>query len=263
MDKDENKNSSESSAEELTEEEGSETSKGGDNTLEPNSEENVPLHKHPRFKEVIEEKNAYRNRLAQVEAEKEALRAEMMRNRDESGRKPSYASELEELKAVGADTNVASKLLDIVERIATRKSQETLRPVANDLVKTKVSNSIRNFKESHEDYDKYSQKMGEVFETLPPSDKAWVMSSEEGVAHLYLKAKSLDKNSEQEIEDKGRNDAYKSKALKSSISGTRGDVSSSKGSMTTKEFEELDLETYGKNQKKFEEAHMRALGILK
>jgi hypothetical protein len=173
----------------------------------------------PRFDEVIQQRNAARERELALEAKVRELEARQSGNSAKSQVDVVAARLVAELDmAPEAARKLAAIQLETAGEIAKSQTQE-LR-AANH--RNEIDSWSRGLAQKYGDYKDVAPAMEKVFGQLPPQTQDLVVSSPAGLEMLYSYAKAQLPSQAKSAFDKGAKQAYENKALKQAVSSSPG-----------------------------------------
>ena len=207
---------------------------------------NVPFHEHPRFQELVREKQEAARERDEVKARLE--RMESIASKAVVSREDSEV--VNELVDLGLDNKNAEKLLKVIDRVASKRAQKEIEPIAQRSQEATVNSQIASFESGHPEFSKYKDKMNDIYSKLSPQLRQALHADLKGGLELLLsKAKEGDLESiRKESEDKGRQEAYQNKSMKQAISSSKGGPSGKPGDLSAEAIEKMDMATYLKNK---------------
>ena len=260
-------NRTESSAVQVEEETPVQTQTDEKSAAGGTSDDNIPFHEHPRFKELVEEKNRAR-------AESEALRMEVENlkqrdrnagNNDESPVKSALDNRIENLMNQGMDRSAAVSFANSEIGMVQDVLRQNFDPILQDQRQMKLALSLEKFKQEHSDYPKYKQAMSDKLSSLDKATQSIILSNlDEGLKYLY----DISRNGnigeiEKSSVEKGRQEAYEKKQEKSSVSPS---PSSSPASLINSLHDELKNidgnDEYAKKKKELDQKEAKLLGVM-
>jgi hypothetical protein len=233
-------NSSTSAAVENENTESSEKTQAEANSAQTSEkEDSLPFHQHPRFKELIEEKNELRGQLSHMER----LLNEKLNSQTQSDPLEGARAKL---KGLGVDDKAAAELLDAVRIVADNRVGNLEK--AN--VQQQIDSWVTDFSRSHKDYEELEPQMYEVFSALQPRTQQLIASDPMGIQLLYdhVKQQGSEQSAKKAYQD-GVKAGYKNKQEKSSVSPTTGGSTNPPGELTRKSIDEMSIEEYKKRRK--------------
>ena len=228
-----------------------------------NSSNDVPFHEHPRWKEVMEEKNNMKMQAEMLAREVETLKRQNAGNNEASKQKSMFDEYVDKYVNKGMDRASATDFVQDLFGVAQTVSQQSVAPLYQTQGQLTLSQSLSSFEKDNPDYKKYSTKMSEILATMPKQDQDWIMMNlPRGLKQLYNEAKEADREViEKEQVEKGRREAYEKKQEKASVSQSR---SSSLGTITeslVEELKSLSNEQYSKRKAEFDEYEAKMKGL--
>lgn len=204
-----------------------------------NEAENQPFHKHPRFQELVREKNQLKSQISNMER--------ILAEKSGPAKPDPIALARKELTDLGMKEDAAEKVLNAAKLAAKAELGDRVNAVEANAGKREMDAWLNDFSKNHEDYAELEPQMFEVFQALPDNTKTLVVSDPMGLQLLYDHVKV--QNMKDELDKsykKGTEDGYKSKKNKSSISPTPGGSKNTPGEVTRKSVGEMSLQEYKK-----------------
>ncbi len=233
---------------------------------EPENSGHVP---YIRFKEVNDKMRSFESELAKLRSEKElaSKAATSVEDLDETEEEQmsKYAKILEEK---GLDPKTSAALSQVIKDIskqeakgrfakesakaearATAKAEETKK--LNAQAAQDIQGWQEGLRKEHPDYAKYEPQMQKEWESLDPGARMALVSSKKAMEMLYKVAKSADvEPARAEGEEKGREEAYKTKGLKSALSSLPGATADPHKAFTAEDVGNMSKEFYTANKDK-------------
>ena len=202
---------------------------------EESTERGIP---YPRFKEVIDEKNALMRRLNELESRF---------NTQSQAQEPEAVSRaVKKLVQKGMDEDAAKELVSTQFELAAQVAEERVAPLRQSQSKKEVDEWVAGFKKDHPDYNELEPQMYEAWRSLSPAAQDLIVADQRGLELLYdhVKVKKLEEDLKQRYEQ-GIQDGYQNKQAKIGVSGepNRG---SSKGIPSRRDIAQMSLEDYMK-----------------
>lgn len=231
-------------------------------TATKDSSSDIPFHEHPRFKELVDEKNQYKMQLELFRKEVDDLKKQNQGNMEASKNQSAFDLAVDRLVKKGMDHSTATEFVkDQVELMQT-VVQQNVAPLYQSQGQLTLSQTLDSFRQKYPDYDKYKTKMSEILASMPKSDQDWIMSNlSRGLKTLYDEAKEKDKEIiEKELIEKGKQEAYNKKREKVSISQTKG--SSVITEDLIEELSKLSPEEYAKRKPEFDKYEAQLKGLI-
>ena len=189
------------------------------------SNENEGFHNHPRFKELVSEKNELKKQNEMIMQEMEKIRSQIPQRQSEN-RPDELVQKVKHF--LNTDDATAEEFVRLQEQIAERKAGQIVRPVSETALQTRVDMITDRFFEQNKDAKELEPEMKKVLLEMNPYDRAQVVRmSDGGLSTLYERAKNK-KLSDllEKSKNDGRNEAYENKSAKQSItSGSSGNSS--------------------------------------
>ena len=211
------------------------------NTAPEPKEENTPFHKHPRFQELISEKNELTNKVSQME--------KLLQEKFEPKGPTPMELAKQELSSLGLDDKATEKLLKAVQHITRGDIETSVAPVSKALAAKEIESWVEKFAKEHEDYEELEPKMAETFYALPAETQKMLASDPVGTQLLYDHVKQqMVKEELKKSYEKGVSDGYKNKQNKSAGSPTTGGSANPPGELTREAIKNMSLEEYKKNR---------------
>lgn len=204
-----------------------------------------------RFNEVIEERNASRQREIALEARLQNLES----SRSQAGPKRESVADLEVKRLVaklGMSEDAAKELVESQLNIANslRRDQEVAqsRFQAEQWAKQKAKDDA--------DYAAIEPELDRQFSSLKPEMQTFIASNADALEMFYGNVKSKHQsNKAKEAYSKGADEAYKNKAAKQAVSSVPGSSSSGgKTSLTRDSIRKMDVKEYMSRQSEINEA---------
>jgi len=255
--KDANQEAEESSTSTLTSTE--ETSQEAENTpveessTQPKGDKgDLPFHEHPRFKQLIDEKNELKDQLSQMER--------ILQEKTEPIKQGPTPLEVAKgkLKKLGVTDAAAEELLDAVRLV----SDNRVASIEQATVQQQIEGWVAEFARSHEDYEALEPQMFGVFQKLPQKTQQLLASDPMGIQLLYDHVKQQGAKEElKKAREDGVKAGYKTKQSKTSVTSTTGGSPNPPGELSVKKVSEMSLDEYKAHRKEILEA-MRS-GTLK
>lgn len=216
------------------------------------TEENTPFHKHPRFQELVSEKNQLKNKISEMER--------ILQERSEPKGPTPFEMAKQEIASLGLDDKATEKLLKAVQYITKGDIEANVAPMQQALAAKEIETWVDNFSKEHKDYVELEPKMAETFASLPEATQRMLASDPMGTQLLYdhVKQQRVDEELKKSYE-KGVNDGYKNKQNKSAGSPTTGGSVNPPGELTREAIKNMSIEEYKKNRAQI----MAALSTLK
>lgn len=204
---------------------------------EPSKEDNLPFHQHPRFKELISEKNNLKNQLSQMER--------LMQEKFKAPQENPIDVARKKLTTLGVDEKAADEVLSAIKLVANSYTDSQVSPLKEATTQKEIDSWLSDFSKSHEDYEKLEPQMYEVFTALPPQTQSLIASDPMGVELLYDHVKQ--QNLKEELNNsyqKGVNDGYKNKLSKSSMTPGPAGSPNPPGDITRESIAKMSLAQY-------------------
>ena len=189
--------------------------------------------KHPRFQEVIRERNELRETVQSLEERFKSLENAL-------SEEPSTKEELEEK---GLDPEMGK----FVEKLINKRLQKEVGPLVTTLRKMEVDKNVESFKNSHSDYDDLEDLMIDALHSLSKDMQVRVASDPNALELLYAKAKLKKANEEvKKAEEKGRKEGRLQRQEKMEGGSLKGKtaVPKLKGTYTSSEIDKMSLKEY-------------------
>lgn len=202
-------------------------------------EKSLPFHEHPRFQELISEKNELKNKLSSMER--------ILQERDQPKGPSPMDVATEKLKNLGIEEKAAKEILEAVKLTSASQVESRLHNVEQASVQREIDSWLSDFAKSHDDYSKLEPQMYSVFQALPDATQKLVASDPMGVQLLYDHVKQ--QNVQEEINkarQNGANEAYKNKQTKSSMSPSPAGSKNPPGEYTRTRIAEMSNTEYAK-----------------
>lgn len=214
----------------------------------------VPFHEHPRFKELISEKNELKRQLEEVHS----------RMSSEPVKRENPAEKLiNKFTKAGLNPEIAKTLSEGIVEGSSEVVNTRVAPVESAALEQEVANMTARFAESHADFKEVQPQMYELYKSLP-EDLADAIAKDKtgkGLETLYASAKSAKvKDIEKAAYEKGVQDGFKQKNLKTSVSPSGGSSApQTKGEFSDSDLDQMSLSEYLKNR----DTILKARGIRK
>lgn len=233
------KPASEPSAEASTESKEVVNTPEGEQPSQPVAEKEQPFHEHPRFKELIAEKNDYKERLSKMET---VLQEKF------NPRPDPFSQAQERLVKLGMKEDAAKEVLEAVKMVSSNYTDQRVAPIEQSAVKAEVDGWIDNFRRSHEDFDALEPKIYEAYKALPSITQQVIASDPMGLELLYDHVKVQNMKDElKKAESRGAKSAYENKQIKSGMSPTPG-ANNPPGGFTRESIASMNNTEYAKNK---------------
>jgi hypothetical protein len=195
---------------------------------------------YDRFKEVIEQKNQKDSHIKELEQRLAQLEGAFKPSQEEKANKA-----VEKLVSAGVDPQVAKLLASTMEDVATERVEQRVNPVEQRNALMEVNSWVRDFAQSHKDYDELNPDMQKVFEAMPPQMQNLVVSDRLGLEMLYQYVKGVrSSQTVSQAKQEGRNEAYANQQLKAAMSGTPNSAPTPKGVPTEAEIHAMSPKEY-------------------
>lgn len=206
----------------------------------PEKDENAqPFHQHPRFQELISEKNELKTKLSQMER--------ILQEKVEGPKQSPMDVATEKLKALGIEEKSAKEILDAARIASSGDVEGRLKSVEQASVQREIDSWLSDFAKSHDDYGKLEPQMYGVFQALPDQTQKLIASDPMGVQLLYDHVKQQNVQEElNKARQNGANEAYKNKQIKSSLSPTTGGSKNPPGEYTRSGIAKMSTADYAK-----------------
>lgn len=203
---------------------------------EPQKEQAVP---YERFKEVVDQKNDFANRLDSLESQ--------IKRQSEATTSDPLDEAVKSLVDAGMEEPSARKLAKAQFDIASKVTEERIRPIEESTKRVESSSMIQDFADRHKDYYDLEPVMFEVYKTLDPETQLDIATKPKSLEMFYSYVKlENSKKSGDERYNQGVEDGYKNKQSKGALSSVSGARSKPEGIPTPKEIGEMSLEDYRK-----------------
>lgn len=213
------------------------------NSVQKPKEESLPFHEHPRFKELISEKNQLRDQLSNMER--------ILQERSAPPAPSPYDTAKQKMVKLGLDESAAQELVDSMKTIAGAAVDGRVQPMEAASVQREIDNWTSDLAKEHEDFDNLRPQMYEVFRALPDSIQQLVSSHPIGIRLVYdhVKAQNMEKELKSSYQN-GVEAGYKNKQSKSSIAPAPVGSKNPPGEITRKAIAEMSIAEYKKNRDK-------------
>lgn len=216
------------------------------------------FHNHPRFQELVQEKNT-------MKREMEAMKLQMVRERQQQSQQHEDQDVVQELATMyGVEPDVAGRLVNTFGKIAERRANRIVQPTSETVLKTRIEQRIGDFKRDNADFDTYLPTISEIWSSLSEEDKYYLSkTSKGGIDILYNAAKIKDlPKLQKDIKNEGRNEAYQNQNLKNSMSSsTSASVGKNDEVLNLDDIRNMSPDEYTKRKKAIDEAFEKAVGI--
>lgn len=203
---------------------------------EENDNSSQPFHKHPRFQELVEEKNELKNKLSEME-----------RLLQEKFDKTTTPDPIEvartRLEKLGVKREAAEELIETFKIVSDSKTQN----LEKAAVKQEIDRWIEDFSRSHNDYESLEPQMYQVFTALPVRTQQMVASDPIGLQMLYDHVKQQGSDElVKKAKAEGIKEGYQKKQDKNSVSPTVGGSQKTPDTMSRKALAEMPQSEYNK-----------------
>lgn len=209
------------------------------------SEDSLPFHQHPRFKELINEKNELKNQLSQMER--------ILQQKDETKAPSPLEVAKGKLKSLGVKDEAAAELLETMRLVSDSRVQN----IEQASVQREIESWVSDFSRNHKDYEELEPQMFEVFQALPQRTQQLIASDPMGIQLIYdhVKMQNVSKELEKAHED-GVKAGYKNKQNKTSVTTTvPGSQNPPGGELTRESIAKMSPAEYKSKQKEIWEAY--------
>ena len=172
-----------------------------------------------RFKEVIDQKNEYAQRMEDLERRLSAYETNIVKSRQSS----VVEDAIGRLTAAGLDANAAKLIVEAQNQILETRFKERLEPLEQRNTRYEVKQWVNDFSSQHTDYKTLEPHMEPAFANLPQNQQAFIAGSPQGLEMLYWKVKGeLATQQAPNLKQQGVNQAYQTMAQKAAMSSTPG-----------------------------------------
>lgn len=205
-------------------------------------EENTPFHEHPRFRELISEKNQLKEQLSNMER--------VLQEKFESPKQTVSDIAKQKLVSLGLEDKAAQELLEAVKLVSSGYTDQRLQPIEQAHNQLETDAWIDSFSKEHKDFESLQPQMTQVFQALPKNTQYTIASDPMGLQLLYSHVKM--QNMEKELKSSyqsGVEAGYKNKQSKSSITPSPAGSKAPPGEITRKGIREMTPEKYAQLKK--------------
>ena len=230
-------------------------------SVDSKSNGDAPFHEHPRFKELIEERNREKIEKELYKREVETLRQQNVGSNEVSKQRNIFDNAVDELVGLGMERNNAMRFVQQQTAISQAVASQYITPVAQNVQNYQLNQAVTTFSREHKDYDQLKNKMSDILASLPEKAKNLVLEDiSGGLDYLYNRAKDAQiKDIEKTSLEKGRQEAYEKKQEKSSLSSSKSSVTDRKVSLDS--LKDMDMEDYAKKKKEYDRLEAELLGV--
>jgi hypothetical protein len=213
------------------------------NSVQQPKEESLPFHEHPRFKELINEKNQLRDQLSNMER--------ILQKQSEPAKPSPYDAVKQKMLGLGLEDKAAQELVDSMKTVANAAVDSRVQPIEAASVQREIDGWTSDLAKEHEDFDSLRPQMYEVFRALPDTIQQLVSSHPIGVRLMYdhVKAQNMEKELKSSYQN-GVEAGYKNKQSKSSIAPAPVGSKNPPGEITRKAIAEMSIAEYKKSRDK-------------
>ena len=228
---------------------------GAEPTPEEKQEEeerlkSLPFHEHPRFQELVKEKNEFKSRTERLEQEVRALRTSSESRLPKHEEKSPVEAIFEKLTKAGVEEKSARLLAESTVEAATSVADKRVAPVEAAAIQGAIDRHIEEFARDHKDYKDLQPQMYEVFKSLSESDQEYFAKSPKGLQFLYDHVKVA--KAEEEVQkafERGKQEGYAGKKSKESFAPTVGAATKVPSSeLTEEQIRDMSIEDYMKRR---------------
>lgn len=203
----------------------------------------VPFHEHPRFKELINEKNSLKQQV-------ESLSSQIASSLNRQNEVDPLEEARKELASLGVEPKAAEKLTSVMAKLYDAKTNKRIAPLEERAQKFAVDKHIDEFAKSHSDYNELQPTMAKILESYPKDIQMSMSNDPLGVDFLYSKAKA---QKSQDLIDgaykKGVQDGYLKKGEKIAGSTSAGASPVAPSDYSEESIQKMSVEDYKKNLK--------------
>lgn len=214
----------------------------------PGSAEGGKVVPYTRFKEVIDLKNGYENRIAELEGRLASQpSAPVAPTLD-----PILENEVRALMSKGLEREGATEVVLSMDRLTKAR----LEPVQ----KAKELDSwLGEFAQSHPDFREIEPEMTRQFAELSPVQQKRIAANPEGIEVMYYRAKAaVQSKGIADAKAVGATEAYKNMGLKGALSSTPGSVAPN-GALTRESIRGMSREEFVKRSAEIRAAYEKGL----
>jgi hypothetical protein len=207
--------------------------------VKPDTEK--PFHEHPRFKELIEEKNALKQKL-------DEMQSQIASTLNKQNQVSPVDEAVDKYVKAGLKEDQARLLAETSAELSSKIANQRVAPMEQATLQNTIDSWVDKFAKEHEDYEALQPLMFEMFSKLPVAQKDKLSSSPEGIDYLYSKAKA------QKADDliqaafkKGVQEGYTKKQEKVAGSSSAGGSPVSPSDFSDESIAAMSPEVYKKN----------------
>lgn len=232
---------------------GSAESSAGNDSVEK-GKENLPFHEHPRFKELIGEKN-------QLRAEVESLRSQVASTLQKREEIDPAEKQFQRFKEAGVDEKTARLLAESQVESARDVADQRLAPIEANAIQAEINRNVNEFASRHKDYDEVRPLMEKLYMSLPEKDKGALASSSRGFEWLYntVKSDSIEDQVKKAYE-KGKAEGYQNKKGKESFAPTSGGTTkgiTDYANLSEEQIADMPMKEYNEHRMEIIKSHAR------
>lgn len=231
-----NQEAPESSPEETQAEEAQTQVEEG-STAQPEGQKETWIPKQ-RLDEVIAQRNEARKR--EQEFEERLRRIESGAGRPQEKSNDPVDARAQKLVALGVDKDVARAIAESSAELAEHTTRKYVQPIQEAQARKEIDAWKSQFQQSHADYQEVEPQMAKIWEGLSEPEREYVVNSPRGLASLYFEAKDqMASGRQKDIFEKGKQEAYKTQAVKQGLSSMPGKAKVPSKGLTYQEFSKL------------------------
>lgn len=211
------------------------------NAAPQQKEDSLPFHQHPRFQELISEKNELKDKLSTMER--------LLQERDQPAKPSPMELAKKELVDLGIEDKAAERIVNSIKLVSDASTESRVAPVEQVTAQREVDNWLKDFSKEHKDFNELEPKMNETFKALPERTQTMLASDPMALELLYNHVKAQQVKEEvDKAYRKGVEDGYKNKQNKASGSPGSNGSANPPGEISRKSIAEMSLEEYKKNR---------------
>ena len=227
----------------------------------PGSTNEGPFHEHPRFKELVDEKNRQKMENERLSREVELLKRQSAGTQEASRQRSVFDQAVDHLVDKGMDRSAAVEFMQHQAEFTQAIVQQSVAPLYQSQGQFTLNQAMEQFKREHKDFDQYNVKMSEILGSMSKEKQDWILSNlSDGVETLYLKARELDRERvDKELVEKGKTEAYEKKREKSSVNQTTS--SSLSVDSMLKALRDTPMSEYEKKKAEFDKYERSITGL--
>ena len=208
-----------------------------------------------RFKEVIDQKNEYAQRMEAMERRLSAYETSIVQNKAHS----AVEATVSKLVAAGLDANAAKLLIETQNELMESRFKERLDPIEQRNSAYEVKQWINSFSSTHKDYNAIEPHMERAFANLPQAQQNFVAGSPQGLEMLYWKVKGeLANQMAPGQRQAGINQAYQTMGQKAAMSSTPGSAPV-KAALSRESISKMDANEYAARRSEIMDAMSKGL----